>query len=103
MDSIQDVSESFELTVTPEEAYTALAEPEVDFDVAEDETGDRLVWHSADEEWAESDIIFDFGRDSEGATTVEVTHRGLTPRYEEAAEHWRGEIRKRLKPLTQQD
>ncbi|KGF23405.1 glutaminase [Corynebacterium tuscaniense DNF00037] len=103
VDSIQDVSESFELTVTPEEAYTALAEPEVDFDVAEDETGDRLVWHSADEEWAESDIIFDFGRDSEGATTVEVTHRGLTPRYEEAAEHWRGEIRKRLKPLTQQD
>ncbi|PMC64847.1 glutaminase [Corynebacterium tuscaniense] len=103
VDSIQDVSESFELTVTPEEAYTALAEPEVDFDVAEDDTGDRLVWHSADEEWAESDIIFDFDKDSDGATTVHVTHRGLTPRYEEAAEHWRGEIRKRLKPLTQQD
>lgn len=103
VDSIKDVSESFELTVTPEEAYTALAEPEVDFDVAEDDTGDRLVWHSADEEWAESDIIFDFDKDSDGATTVHVTHRGLTPRYEEAAEHWRGEIRKRLKPLTQQD
>ena len=103
VDSIKDVSESFELTVTPEEAYTALAEPEVDFDVAEDESGDRLVWHSADEEWAESDIIFDFDKDSDGATTVHVTHRGLTPRYEEAAQHWRGEIRKRLKPLTQQD
>ena len=103
VDSIQDVSESFELSVTPEEAYTALAEPEVDFSVAEDESGDRLVWHSADEEWAESDIIFDFDKDADGATTVHVTHRGLTPRYEEAAEHWRGEIRKRLKLLTQQD
>lgn len=110
VESIQDFSESYTVSVSPEEAYStvsAVSGPEDvsdgtgRFTVEEDEGGERLVWHSDDDEWAESDIIFDFDKDADGATTVHVTHRGLTPRYEEAAEHWRDRIRERLEPIIE--
>lgn len=78
------------------------------FTVEQADDGERLVWHSEttdedgeDEDWRDSDIIFDFDREEDGSTTVHVTHRGLKPHdrhYEERVQDWRDRIGKRLQP-----
>lgn len=128
VESIKDFTESFTVNVSPEDAFHAVSDPkqwwedpvegnadeqggsfsiETDdgtghFTVEQADDGERLVWHSEDEAWADSDIIFDFDTDEDGTTTVHVTHRGLKPHdedYEEVAQHWRDRIGKRLQPL----
>ncbi|MBG6122630.1 glutaminase [Corynebacterium aquatimens] len=77
--------------------------------VQEADEGERLVWSveqsgesNEDEEWRDTNIIFDLEEADDGSTRVRVTHRGLKPHdrnYDQAVRDWRKRITQRLKPL----
>lgn len=77
--------------------------------VEEADEGERLVWsveHSGesdeDEQWHDTEIIFDLEEEEDGTTRVRVTHKGLKPHdsnYAQDVSDWRRRITQRLKPL----
>ena len=109
MESIKDFSDSFIVNASPEDAYSVVSKPQEwwedneaggGFVVDEVDDGQRVVLHS---EPTGEDFIFDFDEDEDGSTRVHLTHRGLKPNFEEAAESWHERIRQRLEPLINRD
>ena len=108
VESIKDFTDSFTVSVSPKDAYSVISKPqewweddETDqFTVGKSDEGQRVVLHS---EPTGEDFIFDLGEDEDGATRVQLTHRGLRPNFEEAAERWHERIRERLDPLINRE
>lgn len=105
VESIQDFTDSFTVSASAKDAYSVVAKPQEwwedteaggGFTVDEVDDGQRVVLHSAP---TGEDFIFDFDEDEDGSTRVHLTHRGLKPNFEEAAESWHERIRQRLEPL----
>ena len=113
VESIEEFSDSFTVSASRKDAYSVVSKPQewweddeaCEFDAAEftvdqDDDAQRVVLHS---EPMGEDLIFDFDEEEDGSTRVRLTHRGLRPNFEEAAERWHERIKNRLEPLINRD
>ena len=113
VESIQDFSDSFTVSASSKDAYSVVSQPQewweddeagefdaAEFTVDQDDDAQRVVLHS---EPMGEDFIFDFDEEEDGSTRVHLTHRGLRPNFEEAAERWHERIRNRLEPLINKE
>ena len=113
VESIHDFYDSFTVSASTKDAYSVVSKPQdwwegdeagefdpSEFTVDQDEEAQRIVLHS---EPMGEDFIFDFDEDEDGSTRVHLTHRGLRPNFEEAAERLNKRIRQRLEPLINRE